>query len=277
MMAFPTRFLEFAFKRGWLRRQEGFRGDAWLLTIVRSVLGECRVNFDAEALGERPEPAELYALCGLGAMFSETYQACRRDWGYLESLCEIYGRAGWFGLNFVLGNARYGCTPRFSWLEEAVSWFASRYGCCSDRVKVGVEGLRLGSKILGLCGRLGFTAYVLNTPWMGRLVGDAVGLGVRCVVYTPVRVSRSGGAALGELLGIMGYGYFERRGIGRDDVGRLASGYTLYGSPCEVASRLSEWLEMGVEGVVLSPVFQGVGDLVGQLESIKRVFELVRA
>lgn len=266
-MAFPSGFLELAFKRSRLRA--GSLGDRWLLGAVSSVFDGCRVNFDAEGPSDRPRPEEVEELCALGHVFSETYQAGRPDRSYLEFLAGCYLRMEGFGVNFVLGNARYGCAPRLDWLEEKLCWFASRCGCRPERVKVGAEGEKFGLKIVGLCSRLGVAAYVLNTPWMDKLVLAANTMGVRTVVYTPIRVSVDPQSALAELLEAMGYDYFARRGIGREKVGALSSGYTVYGSPQQVAERLAEWRKTGVDGVVLGPVFRDKEDLLLQLRLIR--------
>lgn len=272
MGAFPTGFIELAFKRSVLRRQDSL-SEARLLSLVKSVLGDCRVNFDAEGLGDRPSRGEVEALCAYGFRFSETYQAGCCDLGYLEFLGECYRRFREFGLNFVLGNTRYGCIPSVCLLEEKLSWFASNNGCYPERVKVGVEGERLGSRVLGLCERFGLTAYILNTPWMGRLVDRAKRLGVKSVIYTPVRVSEDPRSALCELFEIMGQGYFERRGIRVEEIHMKASGYVIYGSPEDVVSKLSAWGRMGVCGVVLSPVFAGLEDLSSQLRLLMSVVD----
>lgn len=268
MMGFPAGFLELAFKRSRLR-QASLVGGAKLLSAVSGVFGGCRVNFDAEGPGERPSQEEVEELCASGHAFSETYQAGRPDGSYLGFLAGCYLRAGGFGINFVLGNARYGCAPRLGWLEQALRWFSSSCGCRPDRVKVGVEGERFGLKILRVCGRLGLAAYVLNTPWMGRLVEAAKTMGLRTVVYTPIRVSVGRLSALEELLETMGYDYFARRGIRREKVGSLSSGYAVFGSPEQVAERLAEWRKMGVDSVAFSPVFRDAEDLLSQLRLIK--------
>lgn len=270
MKAFPIGRVELAFKRSRVKMPSLGGRSLLLLQLVNKVVGPCRVNFDAEYPYEGLDPGELDRLSSTGAEFSETYQTGRpHDDTYLYVLGNHLATHHSFGLNLVLGNPKYGCTPRLGALEEKATLICKKYGCGGSRLKVGAEGIIYGQKIIRICSRLNASAYILYTPHMFKLLEASKKLSVNTAVYTPLRIAQNGARALAETLDLAG-DYLMRRGIGKECAALRASDYILFGSPEEVAWRMRELLMFGVNKIVLSPLFSSHSDLYQQLHFIAK-------
>ncbi len=270
MMAFPIASVEFAFKRSRIELPSVLERSLYLLGLVSETMGLCRVNFDAEYTHERLKSHELERLCAIGVEFSETYQAGRPgDDEYLHLLGNCLVNSNLFGLNIVLGNPKYGCTPSIDALDRKASLICVKYGCMDSRLKLGAEGESYGKEVIRICGKLNAAAYILYTPRMLRLIEASKDLNVNATVYTPIRISETRSKALSEIMEL-GMDYLARRGIGRDSIALRASEYIVYGSPVDVASKMRELIALGVNKFVLSPLYYTPTDLARQLHYIAK-------
>ncbi len=266
MTVFPSATLQLAFKRSRINGHHMFKRTLEVLNIVRQVFGECTVNFDAETLRERLVPSDLAKLCDMGFEIHETYQCGRAgDHGYFEQLVLLWATYPKFGLNLVLGNPRYGCTPHPKSFLEKTQVLINQSK--NRMIKVGVEGPRYAETILHECKRLGAYAYILNTPATINLVSASKELGLKVALYTPIRLSETGGDAFIDAIRLMG-DYLVRRGVDASNFKCDAHRYMVYGSPTDAAHRLSELFGLGVDVAVLSPVFDSETDLRRQLSLI---------
>lgn len=270
MKAFPIGSVELAFKRSRIKMPSLGGRSLFLVQLVNKVVGSCRVNFDAEYPYERLGPSELDKLCSIEAEFSETYQTGRpHDNTYLDLLGNHLATSHRFGLNLVLGNPKYVCTPRLGALEKKAALICMRYGCGGSRLKLGAEGIRYGEEIIRICSKLDASAYILYTPNMFKLLEASKKLSVNTAVYTPIRMAQNEARALSETVDLGG-DYLMRRGIGKESAALRASDYILFGSPGDVVGKMREWLMLGVNKIVLSPLFSSHSDLCQQLHYIAK-------
>ena len=223
------------------------------------------MNFDAETTSERLDMEDYGRVHDLGARWSETFQASREGSACAKSalikrlLREFRTH---LSANLVIGNAAYGLHPSYDSLER----MALRLASLSNReFKLGAEGSTNGKKTIDLAAKTGATAYILHTSSIDRLLDYAKEKNVRFMVYTLCRIAESRAHAAAELMRIKGTGYFERRKVLREEISQRLGEFSIFGTGEEVATQVKSLVARGATKVVLYPVFQGISDLITQM------------
>ncbi len=241
------------------------------------------MNFDAETKSERLERGDYQKIYALGASWSETLQASacsiersgeeedahttsKDSISIFSSFLKSFGRR--LSANLVVGNSAYGLRPDIRAFERD----GTRLALLSMReVKLGAEGMQNGRKAIDLAERTNSIAYILHTPAAADLMRYADSLGVRFVVYTLCRFSETTSSAVAELLRMKGTGYFEWRGVLRDNVASSLRDFALFGTREDVVKGIRRFIDgFGASKVVLYPVFEGHRDLLGQARALAK-------
>lgn len=224
-------------------------------------------------------PVDYAKVYDLGVQWSETFQASGSSSSASEdataNLADVRGLLRSYGkllsANLVMGNAAYGLRPNHTMLEKA----GSRLARASRReMKLGAEGARNGRRAIDLAAKTNLTAYILHTPIAHQLMEYARSKNVRFALYTLCRIGDSENIASSELMRIKGFGYFERRGVLRDNVSTLLDRFAIYGTRDQVIEKIRGVLDVeGASKVVLYPVFDTFNDLLGQLRALAMFME----
>ncbi|MFI5420797.1 MAG: hypothetical protein ACHQ1H_07495 [Nitrososphaerales archaeon] len=244
------------------------------LSLVNSSLGPVNVNFDAETSSEILAAESFAKIYDLGLKWSETYQAsslvsASERSAFIRELLWEFGRR--FSANLVIGNSAYGLeNPHHRELRHlTLEVLAASNGL----LKLGAEGLRNGRKAIDLAARTGACAYILRTGAANSLIDYAKVSGVRFMVYSLLRLAETKSIAADQLIRIKGTGYFERRGVARDNVAVRIGEFSIFGSCEEIMAQITSLLDRGASKVVLFPVFENQKDLRSQLNLLSNCTE----
>jgi hypothetical protein len=259
----------------------------YFLEAVSQHLGnKINVNFDAEGPSNALREEEYPIIYKAGYLWSETFQASA-SWTQpvyklarkISTLLERYGDR--LSVNVVIGNRAYGIeNPSFRKMDSVIRELCLQMP--SSNIKIGAEGMKNGMKAIDLAAEFDLVAYLLQTPYLYSLLEYCKERGVRAVVYTPCRVCSIDNSkeAIREVLRIIGTGYFERRGLKLSEVDKdeqeqeeeeektldQINSFGIFGSLYDALKRISDLTSKGVWKVVLSPMFENMGDLKRQLE-----------
>jgi hypothetical protein len=175
------------------------------------------------------------------------------------------------GANIVIGNKAYGLRPSSSFLDTAGAFLST---ISKSQIKVGAEGEKNGKRAIDLASKTNSIAYILHTPIADLLMDYAMSNGVKYVLYTLCRIGESEALAACDLMRIKGIGYFERRGILRDNISTQLNNFAIYGTRDDVTKKIRDYVDVrGVSKVVLYPVFDSFKDLLGQMRLLSQSME----
>lgn len=240
---------------------------------VNSILGNVRVNFDAEYSTNRFNLQKSLELCNTYYKWSETLQTSAVDANArFKDVVYLLENFNNFSVNFVIGNKKYDCSEKSSTLENTLRAFETNYRhLFRENIKIGAERIINGTKSIELCKQYSLTAYLLQNEHTSKLLEKSRQYNVKTAMYTIARIAESKEEALKELLKIIGNGYFNRRGVADSEIKKKSYFFCIFGSESDILNQANRWSNRGVDKLVFNLVFKDLKDYEDQLCKLKSI------